>query len=265
MDSENNAASELTEAGSEQSKGTELTTPGSEQSEAAQAGTTAPETADSVPGMYDPETWSGKQVHDHWQPMYTKRSQEMARLRGDMERYKQVEQNPWPVINDFLQRSGLKAVSVAEQDAINNELGGESAQPNPQAIESMVQHMLEQRLAPLQKNLQERETNNVIAELNREFPDWQQYESEITNNLRQLPNLAFDIQKLYDMSVPGHVRDARAYQRHLKQMGNRQALGKTEPASNAVKTQASEPSTVGDFEASWKHAMEKHGKTSTLP
>ena len=262
MDSENTAASELTEAGSEQSVGTELTTTGSEQSEAAQAGTTAP--ADSVPGMYDPETWSGKQVHEHWQPMYTKRSQELAVVRKTADQWQQVQQNPWPVINDFLQRSGLKAVSAAEQEVMNDQMG-EPGMADPKAIETMVNQLLAQKLAPLQQNLQERETNNVIAELNREFPDWQKYESEITSNLRQLPNLAFDIQKLYDMSVPGHVRDARAYQRHLKQMGNRQALGKTEPASNAVKAQASEPSTVGDFEASWKHAMEKHGKTSTLP
>jgi len=263
MEQNEAAASEPTEAGSEQPEG--LATPEGGQSEAAPEGTTAAPAADSIPGMYDPDTWSGKQVHEHWQPMYTKRSQELAEIRKVADQWQQVQQNPWPVINDFLQRSGLKAVSAAEQAAINDDLGERTDQINPQAIEQQVNAMLEQRLAPLQRSFQERETNNVIAELSREFPDWQQYENEITTNLQQFPNLAFDIQKLYDMSVPGHVRDARAYQRHLKQMETRGALAKTEPATQTVKTQASEPNHSGNFDSAWRYAMEKHGMKSNLP
>ena len=264
MIQDGDAASEPTDAGSEQPEG--LATPEGGQSEAAPEGTTAAPAADSIPGMYDPETWSGKQVHDHWQPMYTKRSQELAEIRKVADQWSQVQQNPWPVINDFLQRAGYKAVSAAEQAAMDTgEFDGQSAQQNPQAIEQQVNAMLERRLAPLQRSFQERETNNVIAELSREFPDWQQYESEITQNLQQFPNLAFDIQKLYDMSVPGHVRDARAYKRHLKQMETRGALAKTEPATQTIKPQVGEPNHSGDFESSWRYAMEKHGMKSNIP
>jgi hypothetical protein len=263
MDSENNAASEPTDAGSEQPEG--LATPEGGQSEAAPEGIPAAPAVDST-GMYDPETWSGKQVHEHWQPMYTKRSQELAETRKVADQWSQVQQNPWPVINDFLQRAGYKAVSAAEQAAVSDEFdGGQSAQPNPQAIEQQINAAVEQRVGPMQRSFQERETNNVIAELSREFPDWQQYESEITTNLQQFPNLAFDIQKLYDMSVPGSVRDARAYQRHLKQMENRGALAKTEPATQTIKPQVGEPNHAGDFGASWRYAMEKHGMKSNLP
>ena len=263
MIQDGDAASEPTDAGSEQPEG--LATPESGQSEAAPGGTTAAPAADSIPGMYDPETWSGKQVHEHWQPMYTKRSQELAEVRKVASQWQQVQQNPWPVINEFLQRSGLKAVSAAEQAAFSDELGDTPGQPTQQDIEQRVNALLEQRLAPLQRSFQERETNNVIAELSREFPDWQQYESEITQNLQQFPNLAFDIQKLYDMSVPGNVRDARAYQRHLKQMETRGALAKSGPATQTVKTQVGEPNHAGDFESSWRYAMEKHGMKSNIP
>ena len=239
------------------------TTPDSGQSVTAQEGTTAAPVADSTPGMYDPESWSGKQVHEHWQPMYTKRSQELAEMRKVADQWGQVQQNPWPVIQDFLQRSGYRAVPAAQAQEGGELEGGEPA-VNQQAIEQQVAAMLDQKLAPLQANLQQRETNNVILELNREFPDWQQYETEITQNLKQYPNLAFDIQKLYDMSVPGTVRDARAYQRYLKQNDNRQQLAKSEPAASTVKPEAAVPTTSGDFEASWRYAMEKHGIKTTL-
>jgi len=158
-------------------------------------GTTTP---DSTGNVYNYESMTPEQVHKHWQGEYTRKSQEFADLQRQMDPLLEIQRNPLPAIQQYLQQYGyqISRPGANNPDTYGDEPAAQQPGVDPNMILSQVQQYVQQQLSPLQENLQQQSVNQVVQELNTNFPDWEQYEGPIKDNLVKYPNLAKNISAL---------------------------------------------------------------------
>lgn len=222
---------------------------------------TTPQAGDSVAdGRYDYGQMTSEQVHKHWQGEYTKKSQELAELRKQMEPMLEIQRNPLPAIQQYLQQYGYQVVRQGANNP-DDPYGDPQPQPgvDPNMLLSQMQQYVNQQITPLQQSLQQQVVNNVVQELNTSFPEWEQYEGPIKSNLAKYPNLAHDIDALYNMSVPQQVREARVYQKFLEDQKRRETTSLPGPAATTPPAVTPDEGTAGDWEKSWAYAKQQVG------
>jgi len=216
---------------------------------------------DSARDGYDYGKMTPEEVHKHWQREYTRKSQELSEVRKQLEPWTQIQQNPLPAIQQYLQQYGYEITRAGQNtpDDPYAEPGQHQPQVDQRMLLSQMQNYIQQQIAPIQESIQQQTMNTVVSELNTHFPDWQSYEGPIKDNLSKYPNLAYDIEGLYNMSVPPKVRESRMYQKFLNDQRNRQNLSTTEPAKSTAPIETPEESTAGDWHKSWEYAKRKAG------
>ena len=219
--------------------------------------------AQSGDGLYDPESMSGADVHKYWQGHYTRSQQAKSDLEQRISQYQAIEQNPMPYIERFLQMNGLQVSRVGQQqqepqyDEYGNEVTPQPQQQPAQQVPLEVQNALRQN----QLQLQKMQMSQTIRDLNDNFPDWQDHEEAIMKNIREYPTLANDINKLYRMSVPDTVFEARFRKQTIQQNTKRQEHTSL-PAASAS---PADPGPKLDSELDcWREAMKMHGFKSSL-
>lgn len=214
-----------------------------------------------VEGGYDPTTMDGPGVHKYWQKHYTRSQQDASDLRQQVQQFQAIQNNPAPHIQQWLQQQGLTAVRQGEQPQGGGEEGYDGEGQPYQPVQPKIPPEAMQWALQTTQQVQRMQMTNIIRDLNDGFPDWQDYEAEIMQSLKEYPNLANNPDKLYRMSVPDHVFEARLAKRNQNQTASRAALQSTPPASAVPEQPGAKLDTDLDC---WREACRRNGMKSGI-
>lgn len=97
-------------------------------------------------------------------------------------------------------------------------------------------------ISPLIGNVQEMRAKTIEHQLAEIDPNWQQYEDEMRDTLKEHPSLVKDVAKLYRLSVPEEVLTSRSVQAALRKLQDKTQAGhvgtstrtKSQPAPKKV-------------------------------
>lgn len=158
---------------------------------------------------------------------YSRKMQEIADSRQKIEAFDSFMRDPMTQLQQLAGQYGFQLNPINGGAANGIAKGdGENGEPaEPQTWEQVYQNASRQavqdvmtQLQPVLSQVQETRKVNVEAMLDKEAPDWRQYESEMTALLKQHPTLANNPTLLYQMALPPNVREARATEAAIKKM-----------------------------------------------
>lgn len=209
--------------------------------------------------FYDPSMIQGKPeleaLAKELQGAFTRKTQALAKERSKYSQYEQdlalveqFRQNPKAIIQQMAQQYGVQ-------------LGGESQQGQFEpkswddvigaARQQAVDQVLEQ-LQPYLKDVQNVKKQSIEAQLDSKYPDWRNYEDEMTSLIKSHPTLIQDVDKLYNWAIPHDVLERRAYQAALKKI-----QGQTESATMTGQTTTARKSAAPTKATSFDDAVNK--------
>ena len=229
-----------------------------------------PEAAPTVPGdghaapELTREMIQGSKEFKELQAGFTKKSQRNSELEQQIQQYQRIVQDPLghgisdAQLNQYLNMKGYELRKLNTQH--ENDIYGDQSQATQDS--QILQHMgpLQDRIDTMQRQMQNMVQQNVITELNDNFPDWHKYEDDIKDNLQRYPHLGQTkdgIKQLYDLCVPPEVKEAAILEKMQGEQAQKQALASaSQPAATPPKAEPTDSSTAGNFAKSWEKAKE---------
>jgi hypothetical protein len=178
----------------------------------AQAQTTGngPDAAATVESFFDPASIADKPelltAYKQMQGHYTKRMQEFAGNRSKVEAFDRFQADPIGMMRQIAAQHGYQFVQGSPQ-------GGKPEDWAPQTWDDVLakakEHVLEE-MQPVFNEVRSLKKQNIETYLDGKFPDWRTYETDMMDVLKNHPTLVGDPDRLYRMSVPPEVLEARA-------------------------------------------------------
>lgn len=207
--------------------------------------TTSTGTEQGGESFFDYETIRGKpeleSAYKEMQGAFTRKNEVFAKGRDKISQYDNFMANPVDTMRQLAQQYGYQMVQ-----------GQATADGQPKTYENWDDVMTEAKrqvmdeLQPMFGEMQNMKKQNVEQALDNSFPDWRTYEDSMMENLQAHPTLVNDHKKLYQMSVPGEVLEARATKAALAKI-----QGTTESRIQGQSTttqQATAPKAAKSFE-----------------
>jgi hypothetical protein len=215
---------------------------------AAQTTGTGP-VADAIDSFFDPASIAGKPeleaAYKQMQGSYTKRMQDIAKHRPKIEAYERFEKDPVGTLKQLAQSYGYQFVQAGEN------------QPKdwaPQSWDDVMAKAKEEvlkEMRPVFNEVKSLKKQNVESYLDTHFSDWRTYESEMMETLQAHPSLVNSPDKLYRLSVPDQVWEARATKAAMQRL-----KGATDNAQVSGGTTVKQTSTVPTGPLSFNQAVE---------
>jgi len=208
------------------------------------------------------------------QAAYTKKTQTLAKQREKVEAYDAFMTDPVTSLKRAAEQYGMRLVGNAEPNAPTNaptsgEGFGQDWQPQtwdevfkafaPRII-SEINNTLQTTFKPVMDNLKTLTTTNVGRQLSEIDSNWKFYEDEMTESLKAHPTLANDVAKLYRISVPEEVLNARATQAALKNFEGKAASAKIQGKSSIRSATSSPLNKIRTFDEAVQFAREEIAK-----
>lgn len=172
--------------------------------------------ASAMESFFDPTSITGKPeleaAYKQMQGSYTKRMQEMAKHRPKIEAYERFEQDPIGTLRQLAGQYGYQFVQAGEN------------QPkdwNPQSWDDVMAKAKQEVMKEMQPVFNEVKTlkkQNIETYLDTNHSDWRTYEDSMMENLRAHPTLVQDPDRLYRMSVPPEVLEAKAIAKAMQKL-----------------------------------------------
>jgi hypothetical protein len=125
--------------------------------------------------------------------------------------------------------------------------------------EARAEQRIMQKFGPIIENVQKLQATSIEKQLDDLDPQWRTYEDAMRENLRDHPTLVKDINKLYRLSVPAEVIEARATQAALNRLSKNANSARVSGTSSARGTVAA-PREVKTFADAVEAAKEQLGK-----
>lgn len=211
--------------------------------------------------FFDYETIRGKPeleaAYREMQGSYTKKNEVFAQGRDKISQYDNFMKNPVDTMRQLAQQYGYQMIhGQAEAAADGKPKSYENWDEVDAAADKRADKRLEARLGPMVSELQTLKKQNVTQALDKDFPDWRTYEDSMLENLQAHPTLVNDHEKLYQMSVPASVLEARATKAALAKIQGTTDSGKVQGQSTTTQ-QATAPKAAKSFEeaAANAHAL----------
>ena len=132
---------------------------------------------------------------------------------------------------------------------------------NPKSFENWDQVMEEaerrvmDKMQPMFGEMQNMKKQNVEQALDNSFPDWRTYEDSMMENLQAHPTLVNDHKKLYQMSVPAEVLEARATKAALAKIQGTTESGLVQSQSTTTQQPTKSPK-IKTFDDAVKFAQQ---------
>lgn len=201
------------------STGTTAAAPGMTQTASvSQAQTTGNgSAAEATDTFFDYTSIAGKPeleaAYKQMQGSYTKRMQELAQHRTAIDAYQSFQRDPKGTLTQLAQSYGLQLVERGQDQPQDQ---------NFQSWDDVKKHFFnefqKEMLQPVVKEVQQLKKQNIEAHLDSRYPDWRTYEDQMMDTLRAHPSLVQDPDKLYRLSVPEAVWEARATNRAMQKL-----------------------------------------------
>jgi len=172
--------------------------------------------ASAIESFFDPTSIAGKPeleaAYKQMQGSYTKRMQEFSKHRPKLEAYDRFEKDPLGTMRQLAAQYGYQFVQSGEN------------QPkdwSPQSWDDVMAKAKEEVLKEMQPVFNEVKSlkkQNIETHLDTNHPDWRTYEEAMMDNLKAHPSLVQDPDKLYRMSVPSEVLEAKASAKAMQKL-----------------------------------------------
>lgn len=172
--------------------------------------------AGAVESFFDPTSIAGKPeleaAYKQMQGSYTKRMQEFSKHRHKLDAYERFEKDPLGTLRQLASQYGYQFVQAGEN------------QPkdwNPQSWDDVMAKAKEEVLKEMQPVFNEVKSlkkQNIETYLDTNHSDWRTYEDAMMDNLKAHPSLVQDPDKLYRMSVPPEVLEAKAIAKAMQKL-----------------------------------------------
>jgi hypothetical protein len=195
------------------------------------------------------------------QGAFTKKTQAIANQRKDLELVNSFRRNPEATLQQVASQLGYKltkAQAAAAVDAAGGNEGWNPDQGDPQSWNDVAGFLLNKmreefggKLQPIEQEFRSIKRKSFEQQLSEIDPGWEQYEDEMIAELHAHPTLARDPAKLYRVSVPVDVFEARATQRALAKLE-----GKKQSAQVAGASTHKKMSGLSDEKLSFSQAVE---------
>ena len=175
---------------------------------AAQTTGTGP-VADAIESFFDPASIAGKPeleaAYKQMQGSYTKRMQEFSKHRPKVDAYDRFEKDPVATMQQLATQFGYQLVQRGQDTSQDQDF---------KSWDDVKKHFFtefqKEMLNPVVNEVKNLKKQSIEMHLDKDFPDWRTYEGEMMETLREHPTLVNDPGKLYRMSVPAEILEARA-------------------------------------------------------
>lgn len=214
--------------------------------DSTQTSVTAPVAEDS---FFDPKSIEGKPelqaAYKQMQSAWTKKMQSVSSNKHKLEAYDRFEKDPVGTLKAYAKQLGIEIAEPKQQEF------------QPQTWDDVIKKTKEearaellQELDPVISQVREIKKQSIEKQLSDIDPQWQLYEDQMAQTLKDHPTLVRDPAKLYHMSVPPEVIEQRAYKKALEALN-----GKKETTPSGGSTTPKTPSTKPTGPLSWDEAV----------
>lgn len=232
-------------------------TPGS----TAQTTGNGPEpSATAIESFFDPASIAGKPelelAYKQMQAQFTKRMQAVAKDKTKVEAYDRFQSDPLGVMRQIAAQYGYQFV----QGPPNGGGNGTPEAWNPQSWDDVMARAKElvlEEMKPVFDEVRGLKKQNIETYMDSKYADWRTYETEMMETLRAHPSLVGDPDKLYRLSVPPEVLEARATKAAMARL---QATTQQSQVSGPSTTQAptsAAPTGPMSFQQAVEHAKKQ--------
>ncbi len=198
------------------------------------------------PKTLSPELQAGyKQMHS----AFTKRMQGISQDRDLLDQAKRFMADPITGMQQMAQQYGYRLTRAEAAAAVAAQ--GQPPQWDPRsgeappdwdtvlsAAEARAEAKLMQKFGPIIENVQKLQAKNIESQLDELDPQWRAHEDAMRDNLKAHPTLVNDVSKLYRLSVPSEVMEARATQAALSRLNKTTQSARVSGTSTARGTVA---------------------------
>jgi len=196
--------------------------------------------------FFDPTSIADKPellaAYKQMQSSYTKRMQDAAKHRPKIEAYDRFEKDPMGTMQQLAAQYGFQLVQRGQE------------QPkdwNPQSWDDVMteaEKRVLKKMEPVYNELREVKKQNIETYLDSHYADWRTYEGDMMETLQAHPSLVRDPDKLYRLSVPEQVWEARATQKAMQKLKGASEHAQVSGGSTTTKQTTQEPSGPVSFD-----------------
>ena len=214
--------------------------------------------------FFDPKDVIGtpnEAAYKSMQGEFTKRLNTFNEGKGKMDAYDAFMANPELSMQQLAQQYGWSLIKGQPGAQENSGEGPEFKPNNWQEVEdhffARFQDRFRQENEPLVNEVKNLKQQNVRTLLDRDYPDWETYQGEMSQNLQKYPNMVNDVDTLYRMSVPTKVLEQRAFKAAMAKIEGK--TGHTEVGDNKTTSIPTTDKPTGplSFEESVAYARKK--------
>ena len=192
--------------------------------------------------FFDPESIKGKpeleSAYKQMQRAFTEKTSSLKSQKQKVEAYDAFMANPLMTIRQLATQYGM---TVAEAKAVQQQASG-TGEFEPKTWDDVFsrakleakQEVLKE-LQPLFSEVKQVKQQSVEKTLDENCPDWRLYEDPMMDTLKQHPTLVNDPVKLYRLSVPDEVWQARATKEAVKKIEAKAKGASVSSGSNTSK------------------------------
>ncbi len=172
--------------------------------------------ADAIESFFDPASIAGKPelelAYKQMQGSYTKKLQEFSKHRPKIDAYDKFEKDPLGTLRQMAAQYGYQFVQ-------GNPEGPKDFQPQSwDDVMAKAKEEVLKEMAPVFNEVKSLKKQNVESYLDTNHSDWRTYEDQMMETLKTHPSLVNDPDKLYRLSVPEKVWEARATQQAMQRL-----------------------------------------------
>lgn len=165
--------------------------------------------AGAMESFFDPQSIADKPelmaAYKQMQSSYTRKMQGVSKHQPKIDAYERFERDPIGTLQQLATQYGYQFVQRGQDQPVEQEF---------KSWDDVQNHFFKQfrdkEMRPLMNEVRELKKQNVEGHLDSHYPDWRTYETEMMDTLKAHPSLVADPDKLYLLSVPAEVREAKA-------------------------------------------------------
>lgn len=209
--------------------------------------------------FFDPASIRGKPeleaAYKQMQGAFTKRMQDFAQHRQKVDAYDRFARDPINTVSAIAQQMGFKLVQAGnEQPKDWNPSTWEDVLTE---AEKRAESRVLKRMEPVYNELRDLKKQSVEGYLDSQFPDWRTYEDDMLRTLQEHPTLANQPDKLYRLSVPEDVWEARATKAAMSKIQQRQQSASMAGATSTTRPTVPEKTGPLSFDQAVEAARRK--------
>ena len=171
--------------------------------------------------------------------------------------YDAAMRDPAGTIRQLAAQQGMTVVNGQPQSVEGKTFDPKSWEEVVKHVTEQVQTQMSEQYAPLVGEVKNLKEQNIRQYLDGKYNDWKTYETEMISTLQAHPSMANDPDKLYQMSIPSEVLEARATERALKRLKGGAESGAITGTKRATQTTSNKPTGLMTFDESVAYAKDQ--------